>query len=93
MARNSVSSAARPRPAVQSHRTLRGWAIGILLETHAIKECTEHGHMRDQTDPLAWQDARELAAREPFPGATPDEAIHALDDVMRSIGDSCPGCN
>jgi hypothetical protein len=70
----------------------RGWAIGILLEMEAIRECEEHGHMRDRTDPDAWKRAREIASRYPFRGATPAEAVQALDDVMDSIGDTCPEC-
>jgi hypothetical protein len=77
----------------EPYRTLRGWAIGLLLETHAIKECEEHGHMQDRTDPDAWKRAREIASKYPFRGFTPAEAVRALDDVMQSIGDSCPECN
>lgn len=73
-------------------RTLRGWAIGILLETKAIRECEEHGHMHDRTDPEAWKRAREIASRYLFRGATPAEAVQALNDVMESIGDTCPEC-
>jgi hypothetical protein len=79
-------------PALEPFRTLRGWAIGILLETQAISECEEHGHMRDRTDPDAWKRAREIASRYPFRGATPAEAVQALNDVMESIGDTCPEC-
>jgi len=73
-------------------RTLRGWATGVLLETHAIKECEEHGHMRHRTDPDAWRRAREIASSHPFPGATPAESVQALDEVMQSVGDACPEC-
>jgi hypothetical protein len=76
----------------EPYRTLRGWAIGLLLETHAIQECQEHGHMQDRTDPDAWKRAREIASKYPFRGATPAEAVRALDDVMQSIGDACPEC-
>jgi hypothetical protein len=31
-------------------RTLRGWAISVLLEAGAIRECEEHGWMQDRTD-------------------------------------------
>jgi hypothetical protein len=77
----------------EPYRTLRGWAIGLLRETHAIKECEEHGHMQDRTDPDAWRRAREIASKYPFRGSTPAEAVRALDDVMQSIGDTCPECN
>jgi hypothetical protein len=40
------------RPAIQ---TLRGWAISVLLETGAIRECEEHGWMRDRASaPSTW---------------------------------------
>ena len=39
-----------PRPAI---RTLRGWAISVLQEAGAIRECQEHGWMQDSADPHA----------------------------------------
>jgi hypothetical protein len=42
------------------------------------------------TDPDAWKRAREIASSYPFRGVTPAEAVQALDDVMQSIGDTCP---
>ena len=79
----------RGRPA---YRTLAGWALGVLIEQKAVSECEHHGHRRDRSDPDAWNRAREEAWRNPFPGATPEACISALDDVMRSIGDTCPDC-
>jgi hypothetical protein len=32
---------------------LRGWAIGMLLEADAIRECEHHGWMQDRADPHA----------------------------------------
>jgi hypothetical protein len=77
------------RPA---YRTLEGWALGVLIEQHAVTECEHHGHRRDRADPDAWNRAREEAWRNPFPGVTPEACTAALDDVMRSIGDTCPDC-
>jgi len=77
------------RPA---YRSLGGWALGTLIEQHAVTECEHHGHRRDQADPDTWNRAREEAWRNPFPGATPEACIAALEEVMRSIGDSCPDC-
>jgi hypothetical protein len=82
------SYAAR-RPA---YRTLDGWALGVLIEQQAVTECEHHEHRRDRSDPDAWNRAREEAWRNPFPGATPEACIIALDEIMRSIGDSCPDC-
>jgi hypothetical protein len=38
------------RPAIQ---TLRGWAISVLHEVGAIRECEEHGWMQEHADPHA----------------------------------------
>jgi hypothetical protein len=78
------------RPA---YRTLEGWALGTLLEEHAVRECADHGHMRDRSDPDAWNRAREAARAHPFAGTSAEISIAAIDDVMRSIGDSCPDCD
>jgi hypothetical protein len=77
------------RPA---YRTLEGWALGVLMEQQAVTECEQHGHRRDRSDPDAWNRAREEAWRNPFPGATPEACIAALEEVIRSIGDTCPAC-
>jgi hypothetical protein len=76
-----------------AYRTLEGWALGILMENHAVTECYEHGHRRDRADPEAWNHAREEAWRNPFPGQSPEACLAALDEVMRSIGDTCPDCH
>jgi predicted NUDIX family NTP pyrophosphohydrolase len=34
-------------------RTIEGWARLVLLEAAAIRECEEHGWMRDRADPYA----------------------------------------
>ena len=76
------------RPAI---RTLQGWAISVLLHAGAIRECEEHGWMKDCGDP----DARERAPRrrqDPPSGVSPDEAAAAVGDVLGSIGDMCPEC-
>jgi hypothetical protein len=75
-----------------TYRTIRGWALGVLLEAHAIRECDEHGHMKDRTDPHALEHARDIARQDPFAGTSPDQAVAAIDEVMSSIGDSCPEC-
>jgi hypothetical protein len=45
----------------EPYRSLRGWAVGLLLETGAIRECVDHGHLCDATDPYAWRRARSIA--------------------------------
>jgi len=76
-----------------AYRTLEGWAVGILIEHGAVRECEHHGHMRDRSDPEAWNRARDEARHNPFPGTSTEARVAAIDDVMRSIGDSCPDCD
>jgi hypothetical protein len=49
-------AARQPRPV---YRTIEGWALGTLLEEHAVGECADHGHMRNRTDADSWNRARE----------------------------------
>ena len=67
------------RPAI---RTLRGWAISILQEAGAIRECEEHGWMQDRADPHAR--ARAFVVQPDGirrRGARPDEAVAEVCDV------------
>ena len=73
-------------------RTLRGWAISILQEAGAIRECGEHGWMQDRADPHARDRAFDIARRNPPPGISPEAAVAAVLDVLESIGDTCPEC-
>jgi hypothetical protein len=75
-----------------AHRTLQGWALGTLIAQGAVGECPHHGHRVDLADPDAWNQAREEAWRYPFPGATPEACLSALEEVLRGIGDTCPDC-
>jgi anti-sigma factor RsiW len=92
----SRSAAARKFTVIEKRRepfrTLRGWAIAVLLETGAISECVDHSHLCDATDPDAWRQARQIASINPFKGASPVEAVAMIEDIMASIGDSCPEC-
>jgi hypothetical protein len=92
----SRSAAARKFTVIEKRRepfrTLRGWAIGVLLETGAIRECVDHSHLCDATDPDAWRRARQTASGDPFKGASPAEAVAMIEDIMASIGDTCPEC-
>ena len=86
--RQAPSHSSRP-----AYRSLEGWALGILIENHAVCECADHGHRKDRADPEAWIHARGEAWRNPFPGASPEACLAALENVMRSIGDTCPDCD
>jgi hypothetical protein len=73
-------------------RSLEGWAISVLLEAGAIRECEEHGWMKDRADPHARERAFEIANREPPNGVSPQAAAVAVAEVLDSIGDTCPEC-
>jgi hypothetical protein len=77
------------RPAI---RTLHGWAISVLQEAGAIRECEEHGWMRDHADPYARERAFDIARRDPPPGVSSPAAAVAIAEVLDSIGDTCPEC-
>ncbi|MCK1575077.1 hypothetical protein [Bradyrhizobium sp. 174] len=73
-------------------RTLRGWAIHALQEAGAIRECEEHGWMKERADPHARERALDIARGDPPAGVTPDAAAAEVRDVLNSIGDTCPEC-
>jgi hypothetical protein len=73
-------------------RSLRGWAISILQEAGAIRECETHGWMQDRADPHARDRAFVIARRHPPQGLSRAEAIAEIEDVLNSIGDTCPEC-
>ena len=77
------------RPAT---RTMRGWAIYVLQEAGAIRECEAHGWMQDRADPHAHDRAFDIARVDPPAGISPDAAAAAVQDVLNSIGDTCPEC-
>jgi hypothetical protein len=73
-------------------RTLRGWAISVLQEAGAIRECEHHGWMHDRADPHARERAFDIARRDPAPGNSAQAAAVAIAEVLDSIGDTCPEC-
>ncbi len=77
------------RPAI---RTLRGWAINLLQEADAIRECEEHGWARERADPHARLRAVALARQHPPDGVSADQAVAEINDVLDSLGDTCPEC-
>jgi len=77
------------RPAIG---TLRGWAISVLLDAGAIRECEEHGWMKDRADPDARERAFDVARLDPPIGVSSLAAAVAIADVLDSIGDTCPEC-
>ncbi len=77
------------RPAI---RTLRGWAISVLQEAGAIRECEEHGWMQARADPHAQERALVIARQDPPSGVSPEAAVAEVRDVLDSLGDTCPEC-
>ena len=73
-------------------RTLQGWAISVLQEAGAVRECEEHAWMVDRGDPDARERALAVARRDPSADVSPEKAVTAIDDVLGSIGDTCPEC-
>ena len=73
-------------------RTLRGWAISVLQEAGAIRECEEHGWMQDRADPHARERAFDVARQDPPTGVSSQAAAVAIAEVLDSIGDKCPEC-
>ena len=59
-------------------RTIDGWARCVLLEAGAIRECEEHGWMRDRSDPHARERALVTARRDPPPNVPAEEAVAAV---------------
>jgi hypothetical protein len=72
--------------------THRGWAISVLQEVHAIHECEDHGWARDRADPHARDHAVDIARQHPPVGLSPDAAVAEVQEVLISIGDTCPEC-
>ena len=77
------------RPAA---RTLHGWAIAVLHEAGAIRQCEEHGWMQDRADPHARERAVSIAREHPPTGLSPERAVVEVRDVLDLIGDTCPEC-
>ena len=67
-------------------------AGSVLLESGAIRECDEHGWMKEPADPHARERALLVAREDPPAGVSPEAAAVTLVEVLESIGDSCPEC-
>ena len=73
-------------------RTLRGWAISVLQDAGAIRECEEHGWMQDRADPHAHERAFDVARQNPPAGVSSQTAAVAIAEVLDLMGDKCPEC-
>jgi hypothetical protein len=84
-----MSTIKKQRPVIQASR---GWAISVLLEAGAIRECEEHGWMKDRADPHAREHAAYIARLYPPPGVSADDAAAEVHEILESVGDTCPEC-
>jgi hypothetical protein len=73
-------------------RMLYGWALAVLHEAGAIRQCDDHGWMRDRADPHAREHAVSIARQYPPTDISPEQAVAEIRDVLDSIGDTCPEC-
>jgi hypothetical protein len=74
-------------------KTVDRWAFNLLVAVGAIHECDKHGWAKDRTDPFARAEALRIAREEPLGGLSPDEAAAAVNEVLESVGDTCPECD
>ena len=68
------------------------WATRILLHSHAIAPCSEHGFMRLRYHHAALDYAHALAAADPLPGKSRAKSAETLDEFIDGLGDDCPAC-
>jgi hypothetical protein len=73
-------------------RSLRDWAMSVLQEAGAIRECETHGWMQDRADPHARERAFDIARQDPPQELSATEAIAEIEEVLNSIGETCPKC-
>ena len=52
-------------------RTLRGWAMSVLQEAGAIRECEDHGWAQDRADLHARKRATDIAEQDPPSSLSP----------------------
>lgn len=89
-----IKSAAR-KPAPKASKQAESpevWATRILLHSHAIAPCAEHGFMRLRFHHAALDYAHALAAADPLPGKSKAKSAEVLDEFIDGLGDDCPVC-
>jgi transposase InsO family protein len=94
--RHLCETAKAVEPSIRVHtleaRSPREWAMSVLNEAGAIRECEEHGWMQDRADPHARERALEIARRNPLVGLSDREAVAAIGEVLAGVGDAYPEC-
>ena len=83
----------KPAPKASKHaESPEAWATRILLHSHAIVPCAEHGYMRLRFHHAALDYAHALAAADPLPGKSRAKSAETLDEFIDGLGDDCPAC-
>lgn len=93
-AKKSIKPGAR-KPAAQAGKKVESpdaWATRILLHSHAIAPCAEHGFMRLRFHHAALDYAHALAAADPLPGKSKAKSAETLDEFLDGLSDDCPAC-
>ena len=92
-AKKSIKPAARkPAAKAKTGESPDVWATRILLHSHAIAPCAEHGFMRLKFHHAAIDYAHALAAADPLPGKSKARSVEMLDEFIDALGDDCPAC-
>lgn len=68
----------------------RAWAVQLLLDAGALAECDNHGHLTDEMDGTAFDDA--VAAGMQDSGDSEARVRRRLQNALDQYGDECPGC-
>jgi hypothetical protein len=91
--KKAAKKAAKPSAATaRKAESPEVWATRILLHSHAIAPCAEHGYMRLRFHHAAIDYAHALAAADPLPGKSKAKSAETLDEFLDSLGDDCPEC-
>lgn len=96
--RSTAKKAGRPAvrtsaaKAAKTAESPEAWATRILLHSHAIAPCAEHGYMRLRFHHAALDYAHSLAAADPLPGKSKAKSAETLDEFIDGLGDDCPAC-
>ena len=61
---------------------LYGWALAVLHEAGAIRQCEEHGWMQDRADPHAREHAVSIARQYPPTDISPEQAVAEIRDML-----------
>ncbi len=87
-----ASTKAGRKTAATNTESPEAWATRILLHSHAIAPCAEHGFMKLKFHHAAIDYAHALAAVDPLPGKSKAKSAEVLDEFLDGLSDDCPAC-